>query len=334
MPGLSLVEAERLVGEAFARAGASSLQSSSTTRALVSAERDGQKGHGLSRVAAYAAQLRAGKVRGDAVPKAEERRAAALVVDAGHGFAYPAIDLVVEQLAPMAHRAGVAAGAVRRSHHCGQAGLHVERLAEAGLVAFLFANTPSAMAFWGGARPMLGTNPLAFAAPAPEGPPLVVDLALSVAARAKILAAKNAGAPIPPDWAFDAEGRATTDAAVALKGSLAPTGGAKGAALALMVEILAAALTGSSFGFEAASFLDAEDGPPDVGQFFLAVDPAAFGPGFLARMSALLAAMAGEPGVRPPGSARLANRRKAEREGLDVSPAVLSELHMLAGEPA
>ena len=334
MPIVSFAEAERLARRAFERAGASSLQAGSTATALARAERDGQKGHGLGRVPAYAAQLRAGKVKGDAVPQAEETRAAALVVDAAHGFAYPAIDLAIAGLAPMAHRSGIAAASVRRSHHCGQAGLHVERLAEAGLVAFLFANTPQAMAFWGGKRPMLGTNPLAFAAPAPEGAPLVVDLALSVVARSKIVAAKAAGAPIPADWAFDAEGRPSTDAAAALKGSLAPAGGAKGAALALMVEILAAALTGSSYGFEASSFLDADGGPPDVGQFFLAVDPAAFGPGFMPRMSALFAAMAEEEGVRPPGATRLANRQSAERTGLELAPTLLAELRTLAGEAA
>ncbi|MBY0420724.1 MAG: Ldh family oxidoreductase [Parvularculaceae bacterium] len=331
---ISLADAERLAVRAFERAGVSRLQAQATARALVAAERDGQKGHGLVRVAAYAAQARAGKVKGDAVPQAEQTRPAALVVDAANGFAYAAIELGLERLIPLAHQNGVAAAAIRRSHHCGQAGLHVERLAEAGLVAFLFANTPQAMAFWGGARPMLGTNPLAFAAPSPEGAPLVIDLALSVAARAKIIAAKSAGAPIPEGWALDAEGRPTTDAAAALKGSLVPVGGAKGAALALMVEILAAAVTGSHYGFEATSFLDAEGGPPEVGQFFLAVDPSAFGPGFMARMSALAAAMAEEAGVRAPGTTRLKNRQKAEEHGLDIAPALLGDLKALAGEAA
>ena len=334
MPLVSLSEAESLARRAFERAGASNLQASSTALALVAAERDGQKGHGLVRVAAYAEQTRRGKVNGDAVPTAEHPRPGVVVVDAANGFAYPAIDLAIARLAPVAHKNGVAAATVRRSHHCGQAGRHVERLAEAGLVAFIFANTPSAMAFWGGARPMMGTNPLAFAAPAPEGAPLVVDLALSVVARAKIIAAKNANTPIPADWAFDAEGRPTTDASAALKGSLAPAGGAKGAALALMVEILAAALTGSNYGFEASSFLDAEGAPPDVGQFFIALDPAAFGPGFMPRMSALLAAMAAQQGVRAPGATRLRHRQKADKDGLDVAAPLLADLKALAGEAA
>lgn len=334
MPSLPIEEAERLAARALQRAGASPLQAGSTARALVAAERDGQKGHGLSRIAQYADQVRAGKVRGDAAPRAEGIRSSAIQIDAGNGFFYPAFDAGFELLAEAARRNGVAAAAIRRSHHCGQAGLHVERLAEAGLIAFLYSNTPKGMAFWGGARQMMGTNPMAFAAPTPEGPPLVIDLALSVVARSRIVAAKNKGEPIPPEWAFDAEGRPTSDAAKALEGSIAPAGGPKGAALALMVEILAAALTGSRFGFEASSFLDDKGGPPDVGQVVIALDPAAFGPGFMARMSVLLAAMAAEEGVRPPGATRLVNRRRAEEAGVDIAPALLAELRSLAGEAA
>lgn len=331
---IDFAEAERLAIRALESAGASSLQAAATGRALAAAERDGQSGHGLSRVAPYADQLRAGKVRGDAVPRAALVRPAAVEVDAEHGFFFPAFDAAFDHLVGAARRNGAAAAAIRRSHHCGQAGLHVERLAEAGLVAFLYANTPKGMAFWGGSRQMMGTNPMAFAAPAPDGAPLVIDLALSVVARARIVAAKKAGEAIPAEWAFDADGHPTTDASRALEGSMAPAGGAKGAALALMIEILAAALTGSHFGFEASSFLDAEGPPPNVGQVLIALDPAAFGPGFMARMSVILAAMGTENGVRPPGSARLVNRQKAEKDGIAVMPALLADLRRRAGEPA
>jgi (2R)-3-sulfolactate dehydrogenase (NADP+) len=122
-------------------------------------------------------------VKTDAVPAARRLSPAATLIDAGHGFAYPAIDLAIEELCALARKSVVALAAIRRSHHFGQAGAHVERLAEAGLVAFLFGNSPKAMAFWGGKAPMIGTNPVAFAAPLPEGPPLVIDLALSIAAK-------------------------------------------------------------------------------------------------------------------------------------------------------
>lgn len=332
---ISLADAERLAAAALTRAGVAENAARSTARALVAAERDGQKGHGLSRVSSYVEQVRCGKVKTDAAPAARRLSPAATLIDAAHGFAYPAIDLAIEELSALARTSVIALAAIRRSHHFGQAGAHVERLAEKGLVAFLFGNSPKAMAFWGGRAPMIGTNPVAFAAPLPDGPPLVVDLALSVAARGKVMAAKKAGEKIPADWAFDAEGRPTTDPAEALKGSMAPVGGAKGAGLALMIEVVAAAVTASNFGFEASSFLDGEGPPPDVGQALIAIDPDPLSNGaYASRMARLVAAMAAEEGVRMPGATRLRNRAAAAKEGLMIAPALMAELTALAGGAA
>jgi (2R)-3-sulfolactate dehydrogenase (NADP+) len=333
---LDLAAAERLAYDALRASRTGEDAARATARALVAAEADGQGGHGLSRVPSYAQQARVGKVAGFAVPRLEQAAPAVLRVDAGLGFAYPAIDLALEELAPLARRQGVAMAALSHSHHFGQVGAHAERLAQQGLVALVFGNTPKAMAFWGGREPMLGTNPLAFAAPWPGGPaPLVVDLALSVAARGKIVAAQRAGRSIPPDWAVDRDGKPTTDPAAALAGTLAPIGGAKGGALALMVEILGAALTGGAFGWEASSFLDAQGSPPDMGHLFLAIAPGpASGGGFGARMAALATAMARDPAVRLPGARRLEHRARAARDGLQVDAALHAEIRALIDNPA
>ena len=111
---------------------------------------------------------------------------------------------------------------------------------------------------------LFGTNPIAFAAPRPNSEPLVIDLALTEVARGKIITAAQKGEPIPEGWANDADGNPTTDAAAALKGTLTPIGGAKGAALALMVELMAAALTGANLAFQASSFFDADGTPPGI----------------------------------------------------------------------
>lgn len=177
------------------------------------------------------------------------RRGCLRRIDAGTGFAYPAIELALETLVPLAHEMGIVSAGIYASHHCGQAGRHVERLAERGLVAFAFANTPSAMAFHGGKRARLGTDTLAFAAPVTGRAPLVIDMALSVVARSKIVAAKAKGEAIPEGWAVDGEGQPATNADQALAGTLLPIGGAKGAALALIVEILCGALAGANFGW-------------------------------------------------------------------------------------
>jgi (2R)-3-sulfolactate dehydrogenase (NADP+) len=200
------------------------------------------------------------------------------------------------------------------------------------MIGTMFSNSPHAMAAWGGRRGLLGTNPIAFAAPVPGRDPIVVDMALSVVARGKIMHAAQKGEPIPEGWANDADGRPTTDAANAMAGTLAPLGGAKGAALALMVEVMAAALTGANLAFQASSFFDAEGPPPAIGQFLIAIDPAAFGGDAAAqRIGELVEAIEAEGTARIPGSLRRARREKAAGEGIAVEDALFARLAELAG---
>lgn len=325
MTKLSLEAVEARLTGLFAEAGASAANAASVAWALTMAEADGLKGHGLSRVPTYLAMLRSGKIDGQAVPIVRRPRPGVLAIDACHGFAFPAIDLAVVELPEQARAQGVVAAPIRRSNHCGAAGLHVERLAEQGLVALLFANTPAAIAPWGGAKPVFGTNPIAFAAPLPGREPLVIDMALSKVARGPIAAARQRGEPIPEGWALDAAGRPTTDAAAALAGTMVPLGDAKGATLAMMVEILAAALVGTHFAFQASSFLDDKGGPPDTGQLILAIDPDSMGGGwFDDRMRVLAHAIEDQEGTRLPGVRRLALRAKARAEGIEVGEDLLS----------
>jgi len=301
----------------------------------VAAQVDGQAGHGLSRVASYVAQLKSGKINGRAEPVSNHTRTASIRVDARGGFAYPALDLAINKLTALTRDTGIAAAGIFASHHIGQAGRTVERLADKGLVAIVVSNTPRAMAFHGGVQPKLGTNPLAFAAPVPGRAPLVIDLALSQVARAKIVAAQKSGQSIPADWAIDSGGQPTTEPSAALAGALLPAGGAKGAALALMVEILCGALAGGHFGWQATSFLDDQGSSPGVGQMLIAFDVDAFsGPAFASRMTDLVAQVAGEPQVRLPGERRLANRQRARAIGLPVDVAIHAMLTALAGPSA
>lgn len=324
MTRVSFERAEARLTDLFATAGASPANAASVAWALVMAEADGLKGHGLSRVPTYLAMLKSGKIDGQVVPKASRPKPSVLAIDAGHGFAYPAIDLAIAEIPDLARDQGIVAAPIRRSNHCGAAGLHVERLAEQGLVALLFANTPGAIAPWGGSRPVFGTNPIAFAAPLAGREPVVIDMALSKVARGPIVAAKQKGQAIPEGWALDVHGKPTTDAAAALAGTMVPLGDAKGATLAMMVEILAAALVGAHFGFQASSFLDAEGGPPDTGQLILAIDPHAMGGNwFDERMRALVHAIEAQEGTRLPGVRRLTLRAKARAEGIEMPEELL-----------
>ena len=328
---LPLAAVVELVTLALVKSGASQPNAASTAAALVAAQVDGQSGHGLSRVASYAAQVKSGKINGRAQPELTQTRAASIRVDAKGGFAYPALDLAIDKLATLTRDTGIAAAGIFASHHIGQAGRTVERMAAEGLVALVVSNTPRAMVLHGGVQPKLGTNPLAFAAPLQGRQPLVIDLALSLVARAKIVAAQKAGKSIPADWAIDSSGQPTTDANAAMAGALLPAGGAKGSALALMLEILCGALAGGHFAWEATSFLDDQGPSPSVGQMLIAFDVGAFsGPAFAARMTDLLSEVAGEPNVRLPGERRLVNRERARTTGLTLDAATHSQLNALA----
>jgi (2R)-3-sulfolactate dehydrogenase (NADP+) len=321
---LGLQEAIGWTAQAFERHGCSPDNARSVARALLAAEADGLKGHGLSRIPTYLAMLATGKVDGKAVPAARRTAPGVLAVDAADGFAYPAIDLAIGELPAIARAQGIAVAAVTRSNHCGAAGHHVEALARDGLVAMMFANAPAAIAPWGGRTPIFGTNPIAFAAPLAGAEPIVIDLSVSKVARGNILAAKQKGQPIPEGWALDADGNATTDANAALSGTMVPLGDAKGAALALLVEILSACVIGANLSKDASTFFDGEGGPPGVGQMILAFDPSAFGHGsFSSRLTDLAQSILGESGTRLPGARRVALRQKAAMDGLTIPQEVV-----------
>ncbi|WP_142848134.1 Ldh family oxidoreductase [Telmatospirillum sp. J64-1] len=319
-------EWQSLAERVLVAAGTAPKAARSVAAALVAADRDGLASHGLSRLPAYAAQVRCGKVAGTAQPGVRRPAPGIIAVDAADGFAYPAIEAGLQAAQEAVHSQGCVLVAVTNSHHCGVLGHHVEWLAERGLVALAFANTPAAIAPWGGSKPVLGTDPLAFACPRDGHPPLVIDMSVSVAARGKIMVAARDGTPIPPDWALDSEGRPTTDAKAAMEGTLAPMAGAKGAALGLMIELLTAALVDAHFGFEASPFLDDKGGPPRTGQLFLVIDPQSVGgSGFAARAERLFTACLEQPGVRLPGDRRQ-EIRAATAEGITVPRKLHDEL--------
>jgi len=327
----SLIEAEQLVTTALSASGAGPKMASRTAAALVAAEAAGQGGHGLSRVAQYAAFLRNGRADGRAVPRIINERGGAALIDAGHGLAYPALALAEQEAVWRARGHGIAFVGITNSHHSGAMGLPVRRLAEQGLVALAFTNSPAAMPVPGGRRPLMGTNPVAAAFPRRAAPPLVIDMALSEVARGKIMVAAKEGRAIPEGWALNAEGRPTTDAKAALSGAMLAMGGTKGALLALIVELLCCALTGAAFGFEADSFFQDEGNRPRLGQALLVIDPGAlFGAdGFAARIETLITAMQADEGVRLPGAKRDAQSTRAGAEGIEIPDAVLEKIKAL-----
>jgi (2R)-3-sulfolactate dehydrogenase (NADP+) len=278
----------------------------------------------------YAAQVRTGKINGEAEPVVEDVKPGLFRVNAGFGFAYPALQTALPELENRAGNVGIAAAAIYHSHHFGVAGHPCEQLARNGFISFIYGNSPKAIAPAGAKEKILGTNPIAFGAPHGDDP-LIIDFAVSTVARGKILAARQQGQPIPEGWAIGPDGEPTSDPEVALRGSMVPIGGAKGAALALMVEVMSACLAGAALGVEASSLFEAEGDPPDLGQVILAIDGASLSAGrFSSRIADLAAVYKELDGARLPGLRRLNNRKKAAEEGLSVPSVLMDEIRRLA----
>lgn len=329
---LSIDELTELVVAALARAGASGAMANATARALVAAEMAGLGGHGLSRVQLYAQHVKEGRASGTVEPRIAHEKGAACLIDAQGGLAYLAMELATREALRRAREFGVAFCGVTRSHHCGAMDYHLAPLAAAGLIGIGFTNSPAAINAWGGKQPLFGTNPVAAVFPRGGKPPLIIDLSLTEVARGKIMVAAKEGTPIPVGWAFDQDGKPTTDAKAALTGSMAAIGGVKGVLLALIVELLCCALTGARFGFENDSFFEAGK-PASIGHALLAIDPGALAgsDAYFDRIETLLAAMLADEGVRLPGERRHKLVAEARANGIEIPDELLRQLRELAG---
>jgi (2R)-3-sulfolactate dehydrogenase (NADP+) len=331
MASISWNDLQTLATAALTAAGANPQGAATTAHALVLADASGLASHGVSRIPLYCAHLRHGRVDGAAQPTLQASRGATCVIDAADGLAYPACDLAVAEAIARAREFGIGLAAVVRSNHFGAAAQHLEAVAAAGLVGLAFGNSPAAIAAWGGKKPLFGTNPIAAIFPRRDVAPLVIDLSLSEVARGKLLVAKQNKKPIPFNWALDAAGNPTDDPEEGLRGSMLPTGGVKGAMLALWVELLIGAVAGAAFGFEADSFFSETGNRARLGQLFLAIDPGALAglAHYHARVETLVEIMLADEAVRLPGRRRADARRKALEDGLEIPDRLLAELQTL-----
>jgi (2R)-3-sulfolactate dehydrogenase (NADP+) len=328
---MTLDEIDDLAFCALRGSGASDHAARIVAGSMRDAEAEGLRNIGLAYLPTYCEHLRIGKIVGDAVPSWEWSSRAVLLSDAANGFAHVAFLDALDPFVEVVDANGVGVLGITRSYSAGVVGWYVDLLTRRGLVSMAFANASALMPAWGGSTPMFGTNPLGFGAPRADGEPVVLDMATSTTARVNILAAAGRGEQIPDGWALDSAGRPTNDPAEAIAGMNSPLGGAKGFGLALMVDVLAAGLTGSNFSHQASGLMDNEGGPPGVGQFFVAFSPAAFGGASMAeRIAALSDVVTAEPGVRMPGDRRHEHRLVAERDGVEVPDELRAQLEAYA----
>ena len=321
----------RLGCTALERAGAHAAMAQAAARHLVQAEAQGLPTHGMSRVPFYCSMLRNGRADGTAHPAMVSDRAAACLIDNRDGLPYVSVEWAVGEAMQRARRNGIAFAGIRNSSHVGVLGIHLLAVAEAGLVGFAFTNSPAAIPPWGGKKALFGTNPVAAAFPRRNADPIVIDLALTTVVRGRIMMAMRKGERIPEGWALDRHGKPTTDPKEAIEhGSLFPIGGAKGAMLALMFELICASLTGAAIGPEADSFFAEQGNKPRIGQAFIAIDPAALAGSdkFAERVESVVATMLSDPEVRLPGARRFAGER-ASQSGIEVPDDLLAQIEKL-----
>lgn len=315
---LTLDDAHALAVEALTARGFSSQQATAIADTVTAAERDECKSHGLFRIPFYVNALKNPDVDPKAEPTITDLAPGVVHADAHFGFAPLTLKLAADPLTEKAKTQGIAALCINNAYHIAALWPEVERLAERGLVAFAFTAALPYVAPAGGTRPVYGTNPMAFAWPRKGRSPMVFDQASSMTARGEIQLHRRDGKPIPEGWAIGPDGRSTTDPETALKGAQLPFGGHKGAAIALMVELLAGALVGDVFSFEAGA-RDTGTGAPCGGEFLMAIDPhrcSTGGADPLEHAEQLFEKILEQEGTRLPSDRRFAARKSTPNEGI------------------
>ncbi|MFK7861833.1 MAG: Ldh family oxidoreductase [Granulosicoccus sp.] len=329
---LTLDEIRQLALQVLISRGFSDDQAGSIAETVTAAERDGCLSHGLFRIAFYVAALKNPTANARAEPILRVSDSSVVHVDALHGFCPLALRTGLPALMEKARKHGTAALAIHNTYNIAALWPEVELLAEEGLVAFAFTTSNAYVAPAGGQAPVYGTNPMAFGFPRKDKPPLVFDQASSASARGEIQLHLREGKSLPDGWAIDRDGIPTNDPASALAGAQLPFGGYKGAALALMVELLAGALIGENFSFESSEHDTQGVGAPLGGELLMAIDPSHFDSGsYLERGEHLFEQVLGQPGTRLPSQRRYDKRIRSRKSGVEVSDILLAELAALKG---
>ena len=329
MPYFKKSLAKNLASEKLLKSGCSVKNSKGIIDGIIDAEHCNIKSHGFHYLPIYCNHLKIGKIKGKASPTFEQISNSSIKVDADNGFAHTAINIGLKHLIEMSSNEGISCMSIYNSYNCGVLGFHTKRIAEQNLIGLGFTNAPASIAPIGGIKPVIGTNPYSIAVPLNGKPSIVIDQSASVVAKSEISVRAKTDEPIPKGWAYDKDGKVTTNAKEALKGTMAPSGGYKGFSTGLLVEILTACVAGGNLGTQASSFAGEDGGPPSTGQFFIAINPKKFNQDFESRLEQLLISIASQEGSRAPGSKRLKAFEENINKDIFISDELMSRIDQI-----
>jgi delta1-piperideine-2-carboxylate reductase len=329
---LSYVDLSALSARIFVAAGCPPELARQLADNMTLAEGDGALSHGIFRLDGLLASIRTGWVDVNATPVIEDVAPGMLRADGCNGFSLPVLAAARAALMAKAKANGIALLAVRHAHHFSAVWPDIEPFARDGFIALAFVNSMASVVPHGGRRRVYGTNPMGFAAPRAGRDPLVFDQASSAMANGDVQIAAREGRALPPGIGVDRDGEPTTDPKAVLEGgALLPFGGHKGSSIALMMEVMGAALAGSAYSFEIDWSAYPGAATPPGGQTYILVDPSRGAPASFAERLEVLIEELRDAGVeRLPADRRYANRRVSEQHGIAVPAAALARLRALA----
>jgi LDH2 family malate/lactate/ureidoglycolate dehydrogenase len=332
---------QRFITAAMERLGLPPGDAATVAELMTRAEVQGSDGHGVIRLLPYARRIRAGGINLHPDIRVVKEKAGMALLDGDNGMGHLVMKKAAEIAVAKARQCGVAWVGSRLSNHAGPASLYARMALEHDMVGLYFAvGNANHLPPWGGLDMLLSTNPIAVAVPAAEEPPVVLDMATTVAAYGKVKAKAQRGEPMPVGWMIDRQGQPLTDPKRVDEGFLLPIGGYKGYGLAMVVGLLAGTLHGAAMGSEVVDFNHDDTTVTNTGQAILVIDPDAFGDGeaFKARVDKLvreLRASERMPGVDRiwmPGEQSHEKRIANERDGLALPPALRTQLDAFARE--
>lgn len=341
MTHVSADRVREFVVQAFRSVGMRERDANDVAALMTRADLLGADGHGIFRLPQYLRRIRAGGINLQPTIRIEQERGATALIDGDNGMGHLVVKQATELAIAKAKTHGIGWVGCKMSNHAGPASLYAGMVADAGLVGIYFAvGSANHMAPWGGIELLLSTNPVAIAVPAQNGPPILLDMATTVAAYGKVKIKAQKNEPMPEGWMIDKQGQPLTDPKRSAEGLLLPIGGYKGYGLSLMIGLLAGTLNGAAMGRDVIDFNQDDTSTTNTGQAIAAIDISAFGDKdtFLAAVDHLVAelhaskTLPGVDRVRVPGEGSAASFEKRSKEGIPFSDELLSVLKGVATE--